>query len=280
MEKCTFAVRFMGKKITGVLIVVLWLMSGCSEYTKVMKSTDMNVKFDAALKYYNNKNFSRCLPLFEELVAYYRGTSMAERMYYYYAYSHYGLQNYELAGLHFNNYVESFPNSSKVEECSYMACYCGYMQSLPSNLDQSDGFRTIEALQLFINTWPESSYIPSCNRLLDALRIKLAEKSYQNAKLYFQIEDYRAAMVSFKNLIKDYPDTEHKEEAMFLLVKSAYLMAKNSVEDKKVERFKTVIDYYNEYLNEFPTGEKLKELKGIQYKAKAELTRITKIPQS
>ena len=47
----------------------------------MMKSTDMEAKYNAAVKYYEKKDYYHALQLFEELITVYRGTSKAEQSY-------------------------------------------------------------------------------------------------------------------------------------------------------------------------------------------------------
>ena len=55
----------------------------------MMKSTDMEAKYNAAVKYYEKKDYYHALQLFEELITVYRGTSTAEQSYFYYVYCTY-----------------------------------------------------------------------------------------------------------------------------------------------------------------------------------------------
>jgi outer membrane protein assembly factor BamD len=104
---------------------------------------------------------------------------------------------------------------------------------------------------LFIGTYPDSKYIANCNSLSDKLRQKLETKAYNSAYLFFKTEEYKAAAISFINFLKDFPETEHKEEAEFYIVKSYYIYAKNSNELKQLERYKQAQTAYQEYQNDF-----------------------------
>src|SRR6185295_14598666 len=82
------------KKIVFLFLSVVVLAS-CSKYQKLLKSTDADAKYNAAVKYYEKKDYYRALPLFEELIALYRGQKRGESIYYYYAYCNYYLEDYE-----------------------------------------------------------------------------------------------------------------------------------------------------------------------------------------
>jgi outer membrane protein assembly factor BamD len=133
-----------------------------------------------------------------------------------------------------------------------MSAYCKYLDSPTYTLDQTSTHEALKELQIFINFYPKSDRVAEANKLIDALRLKLIEKAYEIAKLYYKTESYNAAQIAFTNILKDFPETSYREEIMFNIVKSSYYYAKNSIDSKKQERYKTVIDAYNSLINTFP----------------------------
>ena len=61
---------------------------------------------------------------------------------------------------------------------------------------------------------------------------KLETKSFEQARLYFNMEDYKAAVTAFRNLLNDFPSTSFRENSLFLIVKSEFLLAENSIDEK------------------------------------------------
>ena len=80
--------------------------------------------------------------------------------------------------------------------------------------------------------------------------------------------DYKAAIISMQNMLRDFPMTAYKEELMFLICKSNYELAENSVDSKKYERYKSTIDAYFTFIDKFATGKYAKEAETIHVKAK------------
>ena len=232
------------------------ILFSCSDYNKLLKSSDYNKKYEEAVKYYENKDYTKSLALFEELVSVFRGTSKAEKIMYYYAYATYSTGDYLLAGYHFNNFVKTFPASDKTEECSFMAAYCYYLESPTYTLDQMDTKNAMKEMQLFLNKYPESKRKDECNELISKLHTKLEQKNYEISKQYYFLEDYKAAIVSFENFLKEFPDTRYREEVMYLIVKSNYLYAIRSIESKKSERFKSLLESYNKFASHFSADSK------------------------
>ena len=247
------------KTVFLLLSASILIFAGCNGFQKVMKSTDNTEKFDAAVKYYHSGDYDRALQVFDQILPFYRGTDKSEMIYYYIAHSYYEQHDFIMASYYFKTFAKNFPNSSLAEECMYLNAYCKYLDSPHYSLDQSNTLEAITELQLFINMYPESQRIAKCNDLMDELRGKIERKEYEIAKLYYKMGDYQAAITSFKNVYKDFPDTKYKEDVLFLTLKAYVSYALNSVPAKKNERFKGALEAYNTLVTFFPKTIYLKE---------------------
>lgn len=233
------------------LIFAVYTLLSCSEYNKILKGTDYQLKYQKAVEYYENGDCYKSLPLFDELMSYFRMTDKGEDVYYYYAKTHYCMNDYFLAGYYFKRFAKNFPNSSRAEECAFNSAVC-YMKNSPEhNLDQSDTYKAIDEFQLFMNRYPTSNLIDSCNVLIKDLRGKLELKSFQKAQLYYKMEKYRSARIAFNSTLESFPDTKFREEILFMIVKSNFMFASNSIDAKKAERFEETINSYHIFVDSF-----------------------------
>ena len=245
------------------LAVITILVTACTEYRQVLKSGDMQYKYDTALRYYKEGKITKAYPLMEELYIAYRGTDKGERIAYYQAKCDFKLHDYILAGHRFSQFYKNYPNSVYAEECQFLAAYCNYKLSPKWSLDQTDTERAIRSFQLFTIDYPESKRIDSCNALLDELRFKLEYKEYRAAKLFYKMEMYHASRTAFSNFNRTYPSSKFREECYFLEFKSGYLLALNSVEDKKLERIEVAMNAYLTFVDRFPQSKSLKEAEAL-----------------
>jgi len=258
------------KKFLAVIVTVL-LFSSCSKFQHLMKSTDMEAKYNAAVKYYDKKDYYHALQLFEELISVYKARKRAEQSYYYYSYCTYKVDDYQTAAYHFNNFIQTFPNSKHAEEIQFMYAYCYYLDSPIPSLDQTSTRDAIDKFQIFINRYPQGEKVAEANKLIDELRMKLETKAFNNAKLYYRTENYKASVVAFENLLKDFPATVYKEEALFISLRSQYIYANNSVETKRAERLKTTLELYYKLVDNFPQSRYLRDAEKIFDAAKEKL---------
>lgn len=257
-----------------ISLLALVIVTGCSKYQKILKSSDVDLKYEAAEKYYDEGKYDRAIPLLEELIPLLRGTERAEKVYFLYAYSNYQSNLLYAAAYHFKKFATTYPSSKHVEEMLFMHGYTQYLLSPVPELDQTETYNAINSLQLFINTFPEHQLVDSSNVLMDKLRVKLETKSYKNAKQYFKISDYKASIVALANHLKDYPDTEHHEEINFLILKSHYLLAVNSIKEKKLERIGNTIEAYYNFADIYTDSKYLKEAQTIYSKMAEEQNEI------
>lgn len=223
------------KKLVSILVVFV-LFTSCNEYQKALKSEDIAVKYAAASKQYEKKKYDKAIRLFDQIAPSYKGKSNAERLFYMFAQSYYKTKQYYLAGYQFENFAVSYPKSEKVEEAAFLSAKSYSMLSPVYSLDQSDSEKAINKLQAFIDTYPNSTYLPEANKSIQELKNKVELKVFENAKQYNTISDFKAAQVAMTNFIDDFPGTKFKEDALFYKLDSAYKLAINSVPQKMQER--------------------------------------------
>src|SRR5690554_1380418 len=254
---------FKNKRIIQTLAILLLVaigFSGCkSKFEKLRASNDTGRKYQEAIRLYNNGKYTKALVLFDDLVKLYRGRPEAEDLNYYYAFTNYKLGDYTTARFHFKSFTDTYPGSPKAEECRYMAAYCFYLESPIYSLDQDNTLKAIEALQLFINIYPESDRAEEAAGLINTLRDKLERKSYENAKLYLDIEDYLAAVIAFENSLRDYPDTKYAEQLEYYKIEAQYKYALNSSDRRKEERFRTAIEFSEDFVSDYPESRYIKD---------------------
>jgi outer membrane protein assembly factor BamD len=244
---------------SSVLLLLIVTLGGCkSKYEKLKASNDNTKKYQEAVKFYNKKDYSKALGLFEDLVQRYRGRTGYEDLYYYYAYTNYKLKDYTSARYHFKTFADTYPSSPKAEECRFIAAYCFYLDSPIYSLEQENTLKAIESLQLFINLYPKSDRVTEASKLIQNLRDKLEEKAYANSKLYLTIGDYQAAVIAFGNTLRDFPDTKYAEELEFLTIKAQYEYAKISRETRQEERFNQTITYADQFAEKYENSKYLK----------------------
>ncbi|MCR5444268.1 MAG: outer membrane protein assembly factor BamD [Bacteroidales bacterium] len=261
------------KTIIGICATCLVLAS-CNGYEKILNGNNYEAKYEAAMKYYNNNNYSKAIQLFENLTLHYRGKENAEEIAWYYAQSLFKEKDYFTAAYQFKRFTRQFPYSQQLEEAAYMAAYCKYLDSPDYALDQKMTREAIEDFESFAERWPRSTRMPEVNRCLDELRAKLMKKNFEIAYGYYFTEEYQAAYESFRRFLNLYPESEDREEAMFYQLDAGFRFAINSREDKQRERLQLVVNDFEKFSSSFAQSKHLAAAQNIYTKARAALTAI------
>ena len=195
-------------KLPNYLVVgLLFLVSGCSDYQKALKSEDAGVKNKLAQSLYEDGKYRKAAQLYEQLKVSYRGKPQAERIIFFYANALLETKNYILAAYEFETFVKAYPKSQKADEAYFLMAHACYMTSPNFSLDQTDTYEALDKLQEFINRYPESERMERANAMVQELRIKTERKGFETAKQYHTIRDYKAAMKALDNFIASFTFT-------------------------------------------------------------------------
>ncbi len=242
-----------------VLLMVAFFSGGCSKFSRVMKNPDWRTRYAAALKYYEAQDYYRAGILLEDLVPIMRGQKEAETANYYYANCYFEQGQYILSAHYFKNFHDTYRRSPLAVKALYHHAMSMYLDSPVSNLDQSNTNQAINALQDFINRYPESEYIAEATALITEMQRKLEKKAYDIAQLYYNLSMYKAAIIAFDNFQKDYPDSHQQEDAAFMKIKASYDLAEKSYYIFQKARYQEVITHYEVMLEKFPNSTLLKD---------------------
>ncbi|MCL1936937.1 MAG: outer membrane protein assembly factor BamD [Candidatus Azobacteroides sp.] len=253
--------------------LLLLLFISCGEYNKIQKSTDMMVKYEAAKRYFDEKKYNRTVSLLEEIVPLMRGSSHGEEALYLLAQSYYALKDYESASEYFKTYYTSYPRGEYAELARYYSAYGLYLNSPDFRLDQSDTYKAMQQFQDFIEYYPQSEKKDAVQQALFELQEKLALKELMAARLYYNLGDYLvyvfpggnylSCVITAQNAMRAYPFSKYREDFMYYMFKAKYELAIQSVEEKKDFRYRDVVDEYYSYINDYPEGKYVKEIKKL-----------------
>lgn len=244
------------------VLIAFFMLASCSEYQKVLKSTDDSAKYDLAVSLYEkgkaneqNRYLKKSLRLQEQIINKYRGRPQGQKLSFLYADTYYLLGDYFVAGYQFERFATAYPKSEKTGEALFKSAKSYYNESPRYSLDQADTKKGIEKLQGYLDAYPEGEYYEEANQLVSELQLKLEKKAYEIAKQYHHTLYYKAAIDAMENFILDYPGSPYREKAYYYKFESAYLLAINSYIYLQEERLKEAKKLYEKYIKTYPQGE-------------------------
>lgn len=232
-------------------------LTSCGEYVRVQKSTDFDYKYDYAKRAFEQGKYQQAATILTDCVTVFKATDKAEECLYLLGRSHYENKDYISAAAYFQTYYNRYPKGKYTEPSRFFAGYGYYLDSPEAQLDQTGTIKAIEELQAFLDYFPRSEKVAIAQNAIFELQDKLTLKQLQNAQLYYNLgnymgNNYESCVIVAKNAIKDYPYSKYKEDLELLVLKARYMEADNSVEERKADRYREVIDEYYSFINNYP----------------------------
>lgn len=248
-------------------------LTGCAGVNALLKSGQPDLMYSKAMEYYEKGKWSRASTLFEGAQHYYAGTPREDSISFFNARCKFKGHDYDTASQLLDEFRRKFGRSAFIEDAEGMYALCFYHLAPGPSRDQTMTGQALIAINEFMSRYPGSDQIENFRSINKELTQRLHDKAYLNAYTYYKIGKYKSAIVALKNALKTYPDTDHREEIMYMIVDAGYHFASNSIEEKQTDRYLQMLDSYLSFKEEFPQSAHLKELDRMAKHAKDYLAR-------
>lgn len=259
-----------------LLAVLAAILASCTRIAALQNTKDFEYKYEVAKAYFMEGKYGQAGIMFAEVLALMKGTAYAEESLYMAAMSNFLNKDYDAASQYFRKYYQVYPKGQYVEYARY---YCGlslYNMTPDPRLDQQSTYEAIKEFQEFLDYYPHTSIKASTQEIIYSLQDKLVEKEYLSAKLYFDLgsytmncvyggSNYEACVVTAQNALRDFPyaSAGRREELSIMILRAKFSLAEESVDSKRVLRYRDCIDEYHSFVNDFPESKYLKEVENI-----------------
>lgn len=240
---------------------------------RIIKSGDARLMFDEAYKYYKKEkrdSWTKAYQLFDAVQHYFTGTQTEDSVMFFRARCKFKERDYEAATTLLDEYRHKYGggNSPFIEDAEGMHALCYYYMSPEPRHDQTITSQAIITITEFMSRYPQSTRLEDFRNIVTELTQRLHDKAFINAYTYYKIGRHKSAIVAFRNALKTYPESSHREELMYYIVKSGYELAHNSIESKQTDRYMKMLDSYYSFIAEFPESKYVKELGRLAKTAK------------
>lgn len=250
-----------------IILIGFLALTSCSSYTKVLKLSDVEYKYEEAKALYLLGDYAKSSALIEGIVAMFKGSDKAEESMFILGMCYYESGDYVTAAQCFKTCYNNYPRGYYAELARFYSGKSLYKNITEPELDQTDTYTAIEELQLFMEYYPASPYSKEAQEMMFEMHDVLVMKDYLSAKLYYDLGDYmayagnnyKACIITAQNALKDYPYTKLREDISMLILRARYYMARNSVQELQPERYRETVDEFYAFKTEFPTSKYLEE---------------------
>jgi outer membrane protein assembly factor BamD len=240
--------------VSGIL-----MLANCSKFRSVERSEDWRVKYDAALSYYEKKDYYHSSILFEQIQPIVRGLPEGEKVEFYLGYCRYYEKTYLLASNQFKTFYETYGRSQLAIEARFMYAYSLYISSPDFNLDQKSSVEAMAAMQNFLNMYPSNTFQEKAVGVIANCQEKLERKGFEDVTLYLKLKQYKAAIVAMDGFRKNFPDSHYIEELLYKKIIAQHKLADQSITSKQLERYNLTLESYRELVDTYPNSTFLKQ---------------------
>ena len=123
------------------------------------------------------------------------------------------IKDYDNAMLMFKDVIDKYPNSKLIDTARYQLAECSKLVSLKSDYDQTPTKEARKEFEDFIEKHPESDMSTEAREIVDKLKDREAENTYNTAQFYEARQMPESALIYYRDVIQDYPDTEWVKKA-------------------------------------------------------------------
>lgn len=256
------------KTLKIAAIAILVTAGACaSKFETLLTSNDVEAKYAAAMNYYQNKKFARAAQLFESMAVLTNGTARDDTVQFYWGMSNYRNKDFYTAEGNFASFIQNFPRSPFAPDAEFYRLDCMYRATYRYELDQMPTRTCMAAILEYEREHPgDEAHLAACKEMMHDLQDRLDRKDFEAGKLYYRMEDYLAAQVKLRNVLKTNADNFYREDVLYYTAMASYNYARLSVVSKRRDRYLVFVDDYLNFVGEYPESHYRKELDGLYRK--------------
>jgi len=209
----------MRRLISAVIVVMIFLGFGCSGKKINYAELTPEQQLEAAKKLFNREKYYAAQEQFRMIVLRNPGNVIVDQAQYYLAESYFYEGKYIMAIEEYEKLIRSLPNSPYIDDAYYKVGLCYYELSPGYALDQEYTYKAISQFESFLARYPDSQLRKQVLEKLQDCHNKLARKVYKTGELYRKMNYLRAAVISYKDVVDEYSDSEFVPNSLYWIVK-------------------------------------------------------------
>lgn len=225
----------LGKSV--IIICLLIMFFSCSK--QVLAPLEPEDEFERAMDFFNNKKYALAIQSFEKIIFYHVSTEFVDDAQFYLAKAYFEKKDYNQAITEFEYLIKNFPNTPFLEQSYLLRAKAYFLKAPGYEKDQTETQEAISLLDDFLTRFPVSSFSDTAKALILQARNRLAKKELESGRLYLKMKEYDSAILYFKYVIENYPETPSANESKFLL---AQIYEKIGRKEEATQLYKELLD--------------------------------------
>ena len=207
------------RRQVALLFVAVLAMGACVRGFQVKKYPTNDGLFKASLAEYQNKKWDNAITGFEKLTLELSARdTLLPLAHWYLAWSHEHREEHILAATSFTRLAESFPDDSLADDALFQAGSSYLRLWKNPELDPQYGILSQSHLRTLLSVYPDSPLRKDAEAQLLKIDDMFAAKDYLIAVQYTRRGAFDSSIIYFKDVIKNYPNSEHARLALLRMV--------------------------------------------------------------
>ena len=208
--------------------------------------------YQRVMQCYEAKQYDEAAQLLEEVLPVLHGKQKEASAWFCRAYCSFYQGKYKRSAKYFKHFYDTFSKDPRVEEAMYMRGNALCLKSPDVRRDQAITQEAAEVLRSYLSRYPSGKYVEEASVQLRTMNDKLAHKAFNNAKHYYKLQHYRAAVVSLHNFQQVFSDTIYSEDVAYLKAEAQYQYYQTGEDSEKQEQWEKAIQYCQAFLDSYP----------------------------
>ena len=185
---------------------------GCAASVPELKSADYY--FERGTKAMSKKRCLEAVEEFQRVVTNFPGSSLVPEAQFQLSEAHYCLKDFVQAVFEYERLINTYPSSDRVDDAQYRIAEAYYNQLRRAELDQNETYQALTNFRRFIDDNPDSPLVEVARERIVEARSVLAKKRFLAARLYQKQKHYEAAIITYKDVMRDFPDTPYYAKSL------------------------------------------------------------------
>ena len=219
---------------TRLSVALLAVVAACAPAFKPQVYPTSEKLFDASLDRLKRKKYDDAVAGFEKLTLDLSSRdSLLPLTYLYLGSAHTGRAEYLLAAQEYSKLAENFADDSLADDALMQSGRSYSRLWRRPGLDPQYGQLAQVQYRLLVTLYPDSPLRPQADAELKRLDEWFATKDFDVGDSYFRRHAYDSAIIYFRDVIKNFPNTDRARQSMIRMVQAFRSPAMNYKEDAK-----------------------------------------------
>lgn len=230
---------------------MITILAGCGGVKDLQGVRDPKEFFDRAMTSYMSGKYEEAEKSFRTLMEEYPLSPYAVDAQLLIADVCYAMEKYDDAGSYYTNFVALHPRHAKASYALFQKGMSHFKDVLTIDRDQTSTKKALFAFEDLVASYPDSQYRDRAKELIVFLKNRLAEREFYIANFYYKNKNYKGALGRLRDLLKNYPDSELTDKALYYIGDSYTRLGEKKLAD----------DAFNTLVTNFPASSYIKEAK-------------------